>query len=106
MLFADTGNSKGMPCQPARNGYRGMEGDSSMRLITGLALISILPGLTACGPIGPGPITGGPCSYETSIVEGTVMEVDEDGALFIGGKRGSSGCRALILASYRTWVTR
>lgn len=55
-----------------------------MRLITGFALIAILPGLAACGPIGPGPITGGPCSYETSTIEGTVTEVDEDGALFMG----------------------
>ncbi|WP_139068910.1 MULTISPECIES: hypothetical protein [Hyphomonas] len=84
ILFAGTGNSKAMPCQPARNGYREMEGDSSMRLITGLALIAILPGLAACDLVGPGPIAGGPCSYETSIVEGTVTEVDEDGALLMG----------------------
>ena len=55
-----------------------------MRLITCLALISILPGLAACGPDDPGPIAGGPCSYETSVIEGTVTEVDEDGALFMG----------------------
>lgn len=55
-----------------------------MRLTTGFALIAALSGLAACGPIGPGPITGGPCSYETSVIEGTVTEVDEDGALFMG----------------------
>ena len=33
-----------------------------MRLTTGFALIAALSGLAACGPIGPGPITGGPCS--------------------------------------------
>ena len=49
-----------------------------------LAGFFLLGTLTACGPIGPGPITGGPCSYETSIIEGTVTEVDEDGALFMG----------------------
>ena len=46
--------------------------------------IALLGALSACGPVGPGPITGGPCSYETSIVEGTVTEVDEDGALLVG----------------------
>ncbi|MEZ5952728.1 MAG: hypothetical protein R3C13_00350 [Hyphomonas sp.] len=40
--------------------------------------------LTACNDIGPGPIAGGPCSYDTSIVTGTVIEVDEDGALLMG----------------------
>jgi hypothetical protein len=55
-----------------------------MKFATGFALASLLPGLAACGPIGPGPITGGPCRYETSIIEGTVTEVDEDGALFMG----------------------
>lgn len=29
-------------------------------------------------------MTGGPCSYETSIITATVTEVDEDGALFEG----------------------
>ncbi|WP_321488986.1 hypothetical protein [uncultured Hyphomonas sp.] len=51
------------------------------RTFTGLALLGTL---SACGPFGPGPITGGPCSYETSVIEGTVTEVDEDGALFMG----------------------
>ena len=36
--------------------------------------------LTACSP--PGPVAGGPCAYETSIIEVTAVEVDEDGALF------------------------
>jgi len=49
-----------------------------------LAAVSFLASLAACGPVGPGPITGGPCSYETSIVQGTVTEVDEDGALLNG----------------------
>nr|WP_321441630.1 hypothetical protein [uncultured Hyphomonas sp.] len=44
----------------------------------------LLSGLAACGPDDPGPIAGGPCSYETSVIEGTVTEVDEDGALFMG----------------------
>ncbi|MEZ6002010.1 hypothetical protein [Hyphomonas sp.] len=51
------------------------------RTLAGLAFLGTL---SACGPIGPGPITGGPCSYETSIVTGTVTEVDEDGALLTG----------------------
>ncbi len=49
-------------------------------------LISLvfLSSLAACGPIDRGPIAGGPCSYETSVIDGTVTEVDEDGALFMG----------------------
>ena len=31
-----------------------------------------------------GMIVGGPCSYETDIIEATVIESDEDGALFEG----------------------
>jgi len=53
-------------------------------LISFIFLGGLLPGLAACGPDDPGPIVGGPCSYETSIIEGTVTEVDEDGALFMG----------------------
>ncbi|MCA8899869.1 MAG: hypothetical protein KDA53_01320 [Hyphomonas sp.] len=53
-----------------------------MRLLSGLLCAGILTGLTACED--PGPITGGPCSYETSTVTGTVTEADEDGALFEG----------------------
>lgn len=34
--------------------------------------------VAGCAPIGQGPIAGGPCKYETSIVKGTVTEVDED----------------------------
>jgi len=55
-----------------------------MKLATCLALCGALLGLSACNPAGPGPIVGGPCSYETSIITGTVTEVDEDGALFTG----------------------
>lgn len=55
-----------------------------MKAVTGLALAFTLTGLAACNPVGPGPIVGGPCSYETSTIEGTVTEVDEDGALFMG----------------------
>lgn len=55
------------------------------RTLTRLTLVGgLLGGLAACNPVGPGPIAGGPCSYETSIIEGTVTEVDEDGALFMG----------------------
>ena len=41
-----------------------------MRLLSGLLCAGILTGLTACED--PGPITGGPCSYETSTVTGTL----------------------------------
>nr|WP_321358974.1 hypothetical protein [uncultured Hyphomonas sp.] len=44
----------------------------------------LLGGLAACGPDDPGPMVGGPCSYDKSVVEGTVIAVDEDGAQFIG----------------------
>ena len=55
------------------------------RTLTSLILVGgLLVGLAACNPTGPGPIAGGPCSYETSVIEGTVTEVDEDGALFMG----------------------
>lgn len=40
--------------------------------------------LSACENPVNGPIAGGPCSYETSIVEATVTEADEDGAVFLG----------------------
>jgi len=40
--------------------------------------------VAGCAPVGPGPIAGGPCKYDTSIVKGTVTEVDEDGALRMG----------------------
>lgn len=46
------------------------------------ALSLLAASLTAC--FGPGPITGGPCAYETSVVEGTAKEVDTDGVLFEG----------------------
>ena len=55
-----------------------------MRFTASLALAAALSvaGLVACS--GPGPIVGGPCSYETSIIEATVKEVDADRALFTG----------------------
>lgn len=52
-----------------------------------LLLTGTLLALAACEetvPLPDGPIAGGPCRYETSTVEGTVIEVDEDGALFTG----------------------
>ena len=55
-----------------------------MRFTTRLALAGALAVLTACNRIGPGPIAGGPCSYETSEIDATVTEVDETGALFMG----------------------
>lgn len=55
-----------------------------MRFAVHLALAAPLLGVAACEqPITPH-IVGGACSYETSIVEGTVTEVDEDGALLMG----------------------
>lgn len=47
-----------------------------MRLCFALALLA----LAACED--PTPIAGGPCTYETSIIEATVLAVEEDGALF------------------------
>ncbi|MEM1105660.1 MAG: hypothetical protein AAGH87_04655 [Pseudomonadota bacterium] len=41
--------------------------------------------LAACGapgPVEPDPIVGGPCAYETSIVEATAVAVDADGVRF------------------------
>ena len=55
-----------------------------MKPATCLALCGLLMGLAACDAVPPGPITGGSCSYETSIVTGTVTETDEDGALLTG----------------------
>ena len=46
------------------------------KTLTTLALLT----LAACGD--PGPMTGGPCTYETSITPATVVTVDADGALF------------------------
>lgn len=43
---------------------------------TALALLT----LVACED--PGPMAGGPCTYETSVIEATAVTVDEDGALF------------------------
>jgi hypothetical protein len=74
------------------------------RTLTRLILVGgLLGGLAACNPVGPGPIAGGPCSYETSVIEGTVTEVDEDGALFMGeegefwvlGRIISANCRTV-----------
>lgn len=49
-----------------------------------LMALLVTGAVAACDhPIGPH-IVGGPCSYETSIVTGTVTEVDEDGALLMG----------------------
>ena len=45
-------------------------------LFSALALFA----LAACS--GPGPIAGGPCAYETDIIEATAVEVDAEGALF------------------------
>lgn len=45
-------------------------------LLPALALLA----LAACNE--PGPVVGGPCSYETSVFEATAREVGEDGALF------------------------
>lgn len=57
-----------------------------MRSHISIALLGL--GLAACSPVSPiddrGPIAGGPCSYETSVIDATVKEVDEDGALFLG----------------------
>ena len=59
-----------------------------MRNRISIALMAL--GIAACSPATPGDdrgmIAGGPCSYETSIIEGTVTEVDEDGALFDGAE--------------------
>ena len=49
-----------------------------MRLIVPTAFLL----LAACDT--PGPIVGGPCSYETDTIEATAIEVDEDGVLFEG----------------------
>ena len=66
------------------------------RTLTRLILVGgLLGGLAACGPDDPGPIAGGPCSYETSVIEGTVTEVDEDGALFMGEEGGVLGAGLL-----------
>jgi hypothetical protein len=52
---------------------------------TYLIALGLLAPLMACEPNTPSsPIVGGPCSYETSIITGTVTEVDEEGALFDG----------------------
>ena len=55
-----------------------------MKLATCLALAGALLGLAACDPVGPGPIVGGPCSYETSVITGTVIEIDEYNARLTG----------------------
>lgn len=49
---------------------------------TALAALMALAGLSACHPTGP--IAGGPCKYETSVIKATVTEVDEDGAMLNG----------------------
>lgn len=55
-----------------------------MRFAFRLTLAAPMLTLAACDhPIDPH-IVGGPCSYETSIVTGTVTEVDESGALLMG----------------------
>ena len=46
--------------------------------------LATVAGLAACDPGGPGPIVGGPCSYETSIIEATVTGHDEYGTIFDG----------------------
>jgi hypothetical protein len=53
-----------------------------MRNYLATAIIALV--VAGCAPVGPGPIAGGPCKYDTSIVKGTVTEVDEDGALLMG----------------------
>jgi hypothetical protein len=40
--------------------------------------------VAGCAPIGQGPIAGGPCKYETSIIKGTVTGVYEDGVVLMG----------------------
>lgn len=47
---------------------------------THLAFTLALLALAACE--NPGPMTGGPCTYETDLIEATALEVDADGALF------------------------
>ncbi|HPE47365.1 MAG TPA: hypothetical protein PLR76_03175 [Hyphomonas sp.] len=54
-----------------------------MRSSLPLALAA-LAGLAACHDAGPGPIVGGPCSYETTMVDATVTDVENDGATFNG----------------------
>ena len=53
-------------------------------MLTALILAGLTLALGACDRHTPGPIVGGPCSYETSIIEATVIEADEDGAVFMG----------------------
>ena len=50
-----------------------------MKRETTLATIALLT-LVACNP--PGPMTGGPCTYETSVIEAIAVTVDTDGAVF------------------------
>jgi hypothetical protein len=54
-----------------------------MKRITGLVPAFALFGLAAChAPFEP--MVGGPCTYDTSIVEGTVVYVEESGARLKG----------------------
>ena len=55
-----------------------------MRFAQCIALVAALGALAACDRVNPGPIAGGPCSYETSVIEATVTQVEEDGVLFEG----------------------
>lgn len=55
-----------------------------MRFARRLVLTAALGLLAACDNTHRGPMVGGPCSYETSTIQATVTEVDEDGAMFDG----------------------
>lgn len=49
-----------------------------------LSAASLLLVAAGCEDQGPGPIVGGPCSYDTEVIEATVIETGEDGATFEG----------------------
>lgn len=46
--------------------------------------VSALAMLTLAACSGPGPVVGGPCTYETSIIEGTARTVEASGVTFEG----------------------
>ena len=45
-------------------------------------LSALAVSLAACS--NPGPITGGPCRYEESIITGTARTIEDDGVMFDG----------------------
>ncbi len=49
-----------------------------------MSIAMLVPIVAACSPAGPGPIAGGPCKYETSMITGTVTEVGDDNVLMMG----------------------